>query len=151
MGTGRGPAPHLPPRDSAAAGRQQKQRGSRHLPRVCVSPWDGLADVGQWCMPVPRVRVAEGCPCPSEGWQPPGPHPCPREAKGSSWVLSMTAAGHRREADLFVLRGAEQADSGSNPGIWTTFPCAPGTSSATCQALCGKQSFLPGRRLPPPP
>lgn len=37
----------------------------------------------------------------------------------------MTAAGRRREADLLCPLGAGQAvelDSGSNPGIWTTFP-----------------------------
>lgn len=34
----------------------------RPLLQACVSLWDQLADVGQWCMPVPRVKAAESCP-----------------------------------------------------------------------------------------
>lgn len=82
-------------------------------------------------MPVPRVREAESCPGPREGWQPPEPPPHPRETKGSSRGLSVAAAGHAREADLLCPPGAEQAgqaDRDSCPGIWTAFPVLrPGT------------------------
>lgn len=90
-----------------------------------------MAFTGQPCMPVPRVRAAESCPGPKEGWQPPGPPPRPRETKGSSRGLSVAAAGHAREADLLCPPGAEQAgqaDRGSHPGVWTAFPALwPGT------------------------
>lgn len=100
--------------------------------------------MGQRCMPVPRVRVAESCPHPRKGWPPPGPPPHPIETKGSSRGLSVTAAGHAREADLLcVLREL------SRLGRWTEAPiqACEHPSPHSGQALSSVQKTkLPARQ-----